>query len=384
MVARTLARKNLLIYNVFMMKKSLASLAIILTIPFLSSCQEKGTTEKALLTYGTYIEANISNLPTLDNDALLEKVQSDEVFLLAVNQGEYSESCLCWSTFLNVIEKYTNSFYEKVYLYNAQEQTDSMKGLGIKKLNQSTPMLYIFKGKDQIASFSYSNNKDKAIFSDITGEEMDKRVHQYIDKPRMFYVDEKYIDEQMVKRQSSVLLFMRSGCDDCKYVIPNVIIPYINHYKVINNILLFDMQTYYELQKQQDNGSKPYDNLKEKYQLTENNGNLLGYQQGVVPTIHYYEKGILKDSAVFFNDVVAKKEDGSYYISDSFYSEQRLTSLQYVNNVQNKVLKGMSLNADEVATTPSGYNYWLQEKAAVYHTPLFEAFLDYYVKAYLV
>ena len=367
-----------------MMKKSLVLLTVMLTTPFLSSCQKEKTNVKNLLTYGSYIEVSVSNLPELDNDALLEKVQSEEVFLLATNQGEYSEGCLCWSTFLNVIENYTNSFKERVYLYNAQEQTDSMKDLGIKKINQSTPMLYIFKGKDQIAAFSYGNNKDKEIFSDISGKEMDAKIHQYVERPKMFYVDEKIIDQRILEQKTSVLLFMRSGCDDCKYVIPNVIIPYINHYSVANSILLFDMQPYYELQKQQDSSSKPYDNLKEKYQLTENNGNLLGYQQGVVPTIHYYESGELKDSAVFFNDVVAKKDDGTYYISDSFYSEERLTSLHYLNNVQNKVLKDMSISADEVATTPSGYAYWLQEKAAVYHTPLFEAFLDYYVKAYLV
>lgn len=380
MVARTLARKNLLIYNDSMMKKYLALLAVVLTTPFLSSCQKEKEIEKALLTYGTYIEVGVSNLPELDNDSLLEKVQSEEVFLLAVNQGEYSEGCLCWSTFLNVIENYINSFNEKVYIYNAQEQTDSTKDLGIKKINQSTPMLYIFKGKDQIASFSYSNKKDKTLFSDITGNEMNERVHQYVNRPKMFYVDENYIDEKIPKSKTSVVLFMRNGCDDCKYVIPNVIIPYIDRYQTISDFLLFDMQQYYEMQKQQDDGTKPYDNLKEKYQLMENNGNLLGYQQGVVPTIHYYESGALKDSAVFFNDVIAKKEDGSYYISDSFYSEDRLTSLHYLNNVQNKVLKGMSLSADEVATTPSGYAYWLQEKAAVYHTPLFNAFLDYYVK----
>ena len=110
MVARTLARKILLIYNTFMMKKSLCLLTVILTLPFLSSCQKEKVIEKVYLTYGTCIETRISDLPELDNDTLLEKTRSDEVFLLAVNQGEYSENCLCWSTFLNVIEKYVNAY----------------------------------------------------------------------------------------------------------------------------------------------------------------------------------------------------------------------------------------------------------------------------------
>lgn len=367
-----------------MMKKSLSLLAVTLIMPFLSSCQNEIVVDRVLLTYGTYIETSIADLPELDNDSLLEKAQSDEVFLLATHQGEYSESCLCWSTFLNVVVNYTNTFNEKVYVYNAQEQTESMKDLGIKKLDQSTPMLYIFNGQEQIVSFSYSNKKDKKIFSDLSGETMDEKVHQYVKIPKMYYVDEKYIDEKMMKRQSSVLLFMRNGCDDCKYVIPNVIIPYINETPTNQEIFLFDMQPYYDMQKQAGDGSKPYDNLKNKYQLTENNGNLLGYQQGVVPTIQCYKDGVLKDSAVFFNDVIAKNEDGSYYISDSFYSEERLTSVHYLDGVMGNVLKGKSVKAEDVATTPSGYVYWLQEKAAVYHTPLFEAFLDYYLKAYLI
>ena len=367
-----------------MMKKSLILLVAILAAPFLSSCQKENADEKVLLTYGTYIDTSISELPELDNDALLKKMQSDEVFLLAAHQGKYSESCLCWSTFLNVIVSYSNAYNEKVYLYNAQEQTESMKDLGIKKLDQSTPMLYIFKGQEQIVSFSYSNKKDKKIFSDVSGETMDDKVHQYAKVPKMYFVDEEYIDDEMMKRHSSVLLFMRNGCDDCKYVIPNVLIPYITETQIYQEVLLFDMQPYYDIQKQAEDGSKPYDNLKNKYQLTENNGNLLGYQQGVVPTIQYYKDGVLKDSAVFFNDVVAKKEDGSYYISDSFYSEERLTSVHYLKDVMGNVLKGRSLKAEDVAITPSGYIYWLQEKAAVYHTPLFEAFLNYYLKAFLI
>ena len=72
------------------MKKSLALLAVTLIMPFLSSCQNEIVVDRVLLTYGTYLETSIADLPELDNDSLLEKVQSDEVFFLATHQGEYS------------------------------------------------------------------------------------------------------------------------------------------------------------------------------------------------------------------------------------------------------------------------------------------------------
>ena len=68
------------------------------------------------------------------------------------------------------------------------------------------------------------------------------------------------------------------------------------------------------------------------------------------------------------------------YVSRSFYSSERLTSLSYCENVEYNVLEGITLSESDIAKTSTGYIYWLQEKAAVYHTPLLEVFLDYYCK----
>ena len=97
-----------------------------------------------------------------------------------------------------------------------------------------------------------------------------------------------------------------------------------------------------------------------------------------MPTIHFYKKGVLSDASVFFNDEVSQKEDGTYYISDSFYSEERLTSLKYAEYIDNNVLKGMEINKEDVVTTATGYTYWSQEKAAKYHAPLFQSFIECY------
>ena len=120
--------------------------------------------------------------------------------------------------------------------------------------------------------------------------------------------------------------------------------------------------------------------MKDICQLSEDGSKTFGYGKGVVPTLQFYLAGSLSDACVFFNDEVAQKEDGSYYISNSFYSEERLTSLKYLDNVENKVLKGMAIPEEDVVKTESGYMFWSQEKAASYHTPLLISFLDTYCR----
>ena len=81
--------------------------------------------------------------------------------------------------------------------------------------------------------------------------------------------------------------------------------------------------------------------------------------------------------AVYFNDTIAQKEDGTFYIADSYYTKERLPYLKYLKGSNPNVLKDMTLK-DGVLKSKNGY-YWSQEAASKYHKPLFEAFLDYYI-----
>lgn len=355
------------------MKKKIIYLLPLLFASFmLTSCEK----EKVDLTYGTYVDIDINHLNEIDTTSLHNRLfNQKEVLLLAVHQGEYSKDCLCWSTYQNIIATYVNKYNEQVYVYNAQAQDETIKELNIAKLKESTPMLYIFNGTEKVASFSYSNNQDKKMFEETSGEAMYQRVHRYINEPKIHFVDTTFLDTKLEKHNNAVVLFMRSGCGDCKYVLPNTLIPYISSHNVKSEMLLFDMQPYYDQQNEVTSSSMVYDQMKKSYKLTAEASPEFGYANGVVPTFHYYEKGVLKDASVYFNDEIAQKEDGSYYISDSFYSEERLTSIKYTKTV----LKGKALSSDEVLKTSSGYEYWAQEKAALKHDPLLIAFLDLYL-----
>ena len=143
------------------------------------------------------------------------------------------------------------------------------------------------------------------------------------------------------------------------------------------------MQDYYELSKKEDATEEEkaqYQNLKNYYGLSEKGSPAYGYKNGVMPTIQSIKKGLIVDATVYFNDEINKKEDGTYYLSDSFYSEERLENLNYLKGCQfETVLKGMSIN-EGVLENPNGGYYWSQEVASRYHTPILKVFLDYYLK----
>lgn len=365
-----------------MIKHKLLAISLLpIAFSLLAGCNNK---TGDILTYGTYVNQSYQTLEELTNDELYEKAfNQNEAFLLAVYQGTVSESCTCWSTYLDVVINYMNKYHEKVYFFNAHEQEDNIKELKITKINDdSVPYLYIFKGIKKLASFSYNNKKDNNVFSDTSGQAMYSRVHNYIKKPSLYYVDETNLDSK-IKENEAMVLYMRKSCGDCKYVLPHVIIPYVESHNLKKDIYLFDMQSYYDLSKDETatiEEKEQYQNLKNKYKLSASSNEKFGYLDGVVPTAHYYKDNELKGAAVYFNDVVSVKEDGTPYVSDSFYSFERMNNLTYLVDYHDKcIFKDMEI-AGQTVQLPSGDQYWLQEKAAAYYTPIWNKFLDYYLK----
>ena len=361
-----------------MKKKYLFLIAVPLLLTSLIGC----SSDKERLTYGTYISQTIFSIKEIDTSTLYAKSHDEnETFLLATYQGGYSEDCACWTTFENVIAKYMNSYHERVYVYNSLSQDDTVSNLKITKYEDSTPGLYIFKGEKQLAKFSYNNIKEKYIFSDTSAGTMEKNVHKYVDKPYIYDVNESFLNDQLGNAKEAVVLFVREKCGDCNYVLPNVLIPYINDHALAKDIWLFDMQSLYDKSKNEtasEEEKAEYQAIKDRYGLSASSSEAFGYLNGVVPTMQYYEKGVLKDATVYFNDVVEQKDDG-FYITDSYYSNERLNNIKYLRGYNfPTVLKDRKITEGVLQTKTGGY-YWAQEEAAKYHTPILKAFLDYYL-----
>ncbi len=368
-------------------KKALL-LPMLIAALVLPSCSQERVDNRPIMTYGTYIKHTVNSIRVLSNEELYDRLYNkNEVLLLAVYQGEYSEGCGCWNTFKNVICYEANYSHYQIYLFNAQDQDESLKDLKIKKINSSTPMLYVFHGKKQLACFSEANNRDKEIFRDTKNHELGGRVGQYV-QPYCFlyYVDEDSLDKIISENYMKKVFFVRSKCSDCTYTINNVVRPFMeeqyNKEYLFEPCYVFDMQPYYEIEKYYVDAEPVYSNLKAKYHLTAASDEKNGYLGGVVPTAQQYQGNELLYSSVFFNDVISKNENNEYYISDSFYSEERLPYLSYLEDdlydypVEYKVLKRMKVPTNDVLFTSNGTPYLSQEKAAEYHTPLLRAFLS--------
>lgn len=358
------------------MKKLL--LLPLLVLPLLTGCDGNKEVEKARLTFGSKMqEGNEDAIKELSNSELLVKTRDEkEVFLLAVYQDRYSEECLCWKTYKEVLKTYCYKYRGLVYLYNAHNQDETMSHLKIEKINQSTPYLYIFNGEKIVKKFSHANNRQRKIFEDTSAEEMNSQVRAHVKSPLLYFTDE----ESIANDSKQVVMFMRNGCSDCKYSLREVIIPYINEHNIDKNVYLFDMQKYYDLARQENASEEEkayYQNLKNRFGLSEAEDNPFGYQQGVVPTIQYRKDGKVEAAAVYFNDVIEKREDGTYFIADSFYSGERKEALKDQYTFPN-VLKGMTV-MDGVIEGKNNTYYWSQSAASKYHKPNFEAFLDCYL-----
>ena len=93
------------------MKNKLVLVPLIsLALVALTGC----TIKKANLTFGTYIEQSLDSLKPIETSEMLDKAYSEETYILATYQGKYSNECLCWSTFQNVIVNYINKYHARV------------------------------------------------------------------------------------------------------------------------------------------------------------------------------------------------------------------------------------------------------------------------------
>ena len=370
------------VYNENTMKKSrLLSLLIPLVFSNLASCGSSSTPKQ--LTYGTMITQEVTALKELSNTELFDKgYNEEETFILAAYQGEYSKDCTCWDPFKNLITTYMNRYHECIYLFDAQAQDDDASGFKIRKLQSSTLYFYVFKGHKKLAEFANNNQKFEEMFNSV--EELYKGIHKQVSAPNLYYVDDEYLKENLAKEEQSIVLFARRTCGDCKYVIPNVILPYINSHEIKKNIYLFDMQDAYDISRNEtatDEEKAYYQGIKDYYGLSVSGNETYGYKTGVVPTMSYYEKGVVKDTTVFFNDAIDQRSDGTFYVSESYYSEERLPNLNYLKNkkASDSILVGKSIENQDINQTSGGAYYWSQSAAAKVHKPLLLAFLDYYL-----
>ena len=185
------------------------------------------------------------------------------------------------------------------------------------------------------------------------------------------YLDNSlYVSTSAHYNENQIVYFLRETCGDCNYCTPNALVPYFNKNVNAKQILCMDIN-YLRADME------AYAAFKTAYKMSEAGDATFGYSEGVVPTFQVWKSGQLIDACVYFNDTIAKDENGKWHVTNSYYTQERVKSLKYTNTV----LNGMEIDEKEITTIEEyNYSYWNQEDAAKHHTPILNSFLDYYTK----
>ena len=322
----------------------------------LSGCNN--VSGKAKLTFGNYI----SNDPfEITYSQAIDKMEAKENMLLASYYASIG-ACECQTVFYQVLKEYIAETNYNVYLFNSKEIQGSKDGYNLRNIGYAAPILYIINKGKVTATLSYTQKANEKIFTNK--DDLSKTIDKYFTKPSYYYVDDAYLDQNLSKRDKVGLCTIRNSCSDCKYLIPNFMIPYSNENELSSEIWVFDIDEYKDTDKYQD--------IKDKYQLSETSNPKFGYLEGVVPTTQYYEKGILKDANVYLNDKVTyDNASNTYKITSTYYTSDRIQNLSYLDG--EFVLLNKEIDKDELVSS-----YWLPYYASQIHNQIIKKFYDKY------
>jgi len=340
--------------------KKLTLLIPLLIFPTLTGC---GNIIKTQLTYGTLISTTATQLTPSEFDT---RYDAGENFLLAIYPKD--SSCLCWGHFEYVINQAVEKDNLLIYKYYAQEVSSSvaMKENGNFRSDLSHPTFYVVRNKN-IAKY-YPYNSDNPFYTEYTS--FKKEMEKVCKFPKIYYVNEDILDQKLLDTKC-MAFYIRESCSDCKYLIPNALIPYIDSHNFNDKIYMIDFDPY--------RSSDPtlYQEKKDKYKLSTKYNEHLGYDTGYIPTLQFYENGILKDMMVYFNDkeLIYDETKDVYHVSDSYYNEERNIYHHYLDNITDKDLTKVDIKAEDTIQNRS----WKSSSAAVYHNQILNAFLDKYL-----
>ena len=348
------------------MKKNLLFLFAILSAS-LAGCNQTKQDSKVYLSYGSRYDETAT---ALTSALVEEKINNEESFLLALSPGaEESVTCSCWRTFSYLIDEYVKKNDRIIYKIDVYR----MEKYGLKAPENQDPGFAIFENGKLKKQYIYTTKNTPTYFTNKDA------LSDFIDEislaPKMIYINDAQYQEMIDNKNDFAMSVIRKGCSDCKYVLPNVIDPFFKQNTAKQNLYLLDIEDLDHYQRDTEEEKATYQAYKDSLKLSESTNALYGYTTGVVPTTFIYEKGEIVDGNVFFNDSVGTKEDGTYYISESYYTEERVKNLKYTD----VVLEGQALTEDEIAKYGE-FVYLPSSSGARYHTPILESFLNYYFK----
>lgn len=358
------------------MKKFLMifSLPFLLTsIGALSSCSTK---EKINILFGDKNAVDVQTISFID---LEEKINSENNFMIVV---QYSDGCACWRSEAHpILQRFATETKAIVYHIKYDDLRAGGSTFGIKIIEGSVSFAIFEKGKINVCLNTRDNPqlKDYSLFKQY--------MLDTIYLPKIYYINQTDLENIYKSEEKSIVYFTRTKCGDCGYLnenfLPNWNKSHQNYIRPIYAIDCYQPGIYLDQYNNVD--SEQWNIFKGKYGLTSSTNPTYGYETGFVPTFFLVEGSNISttylNGIVVYNDSVTKLEENKYQVNRSYFTEDRLQNLKYIDDsIKNKIIQGLNLNNEDVDVYPSGYISWKHESAQKYHDPLMEKFLDYVEK----
>ncbi len=286
-----------------MIKKNLVFISLIALILCGSSCNENISSNDSSLTFKTDtrimpVREENASIIQLKYEEVEAKIIKKESFVLLIKQ----EGCLACKAFIPIIEQYVNNNKINVYLIETSDIPQNNSRLFF----NYTPTLQIFK-EGNLLDTSDPVTAETKMFTVVS--DLEDYLNKFIVVNNLLYISDTSLDKMIGDKESFIVYFGWKSCGDCQMMNKMFLNEYLYNTKDLDQPLYALEVDYWRSQK----ASNPevWENFTAKYHLSKSSDEVFGYSTGVVPTIQYYENGILNDVVVYFNDVLIPVTNGN-------------------------------------------------------------------------
>lgn len=361
------------------MKKRIL-LAFLLSLPLVASCAPNATTP-IRLTFGRLYDESLSFEESLEDIDVLEfadLIERGHNFLLLVYDPE--STCTCYLTFQRTLEAFMEENNPLIYALTIDEYLKLENRHGVEARN-GYETLAIFSNGSLVAQ--HQSGADNDPFTNDP-EILEAWVESYADYSSMLYINKTQLDELLLGDDVFAVGYLRNSCPDCAFVEDHLLKDWNLEERNTTYVINCDVEGIRFTDGDYD--PELWQSFKDEYGLSSAINQDYGYEEGYVPTFIAYNpvfSGLaankIVDAATYQNDLI-EEVNGKITITRSFYSEERLSLLQYleISSVANPILEGLTLEENEVTRSSDGTIYLTDQTIERLYNPLLTSFLQLY------
>ena len=336
---------------------------LVVSSTVLSGCKKKVIEDsRVLLDFG---DVHAFETTEITIEKLNELVKAKENFLFVVS----TNTCGCWSEFRPNLERYLSDNHLICYKMD-YEQIKDVAGPAYELyfLSSSTTTFAIFEN-GKVKTTLCSSDDGKIMYDE-------KKFAKYMDEtvrlPGCYLITKNDYFSIKESGKNAVIYFERTKCGDCTALNPTLLRSYVNKHPNMKKIYVVDCQPYWRLKTDGDYETT-YLATKDAFGLSaidkdSQPNNPYGFGAGVFPFFSYIENGNYASGAVVYNDSI----DSNLVVTDSYYSTERVASLEYTDTV----VVGKQLTEEDVSRIGE-YIMWNHDSADKVYEGILNSFLDY-------